>query len=65
MENRTVKTNQVIRRIWETEKNPGNSNKEHERRKNHESSTIQVELSYLKEEIKRLKRSLDIVLKRQ
>ena len=45
-------------------KKPRNSNKEHERRKNNESSTKQVELSYLKEEIKYIKRTLDILLKR-
>ena len=42
-----------------------NSNKKHEQRKNNESSTKQVELSYLKEEIKDIKRTLDIQLKRQ
>ena len=47
----------------ETEK-PDNSNKEHEQRKNNENSTKQVELSYLKEEIKHI-RTLDIPLKRQ
>ena len=40
----------------ETEK-PDNSNKEHEQRKNNESSTKQVELSYLKEEIKDIKKN--------
>ena len=48
----------------ETEK-PHNSNKEHEQRKNNESSTKQVELSHLKEEIKYIKRTLDILLGRQ
>ena len=48
----------------ETEK-PDNSNKEHEQRKNNESSTKQVELSHLKEEIKYIKRTLDILLERQ
>ena len=48
----------------ETEK-PDNSNKEHEQMKNNESSTKQVELSCLKEEIKDIKRTLDILLKRQ
>ena len=53
-------------RELETEtKKPRNSNKEHEQRKNNESSTKQVELSYLKEEIKYIKRTLDILLKRQ
>ena len=53
-------------RELETEtKKPRNSNKEHEQRKNNESSTKQVELSYLKEEIKCIKRTLDILLKRQ
>ena len=47
----------------ETEK-PDNSNKEDEQRKSNESSTKQVELSYLKEEIKYIKRTLDILLKR-
>ena len=48
----------------ETEKSD-NSNKEHEQRKNNESSTKQVELSHLKEEIKYIKRTLDILLERQ
>ena len=48
----------------ETEK-PDNSNKEHEQRKNNKSSTKQVELSYLKEEVKYIKRTLDILRKRQ
>ena len=48
----------------ETEK-PDNSNKEHEQRRNNESSTKQVELSHLKEEIKYIKRTLDILLERQ
>ena len=48
----------------ETDK-PDNSNKEHEQRKNNESSTKQVELSHLKEEIKYIKRTLDILLERQ
>ena len=47
-----------------TEK-PDNSNKEHGQRKNNESSTKQVELSHLKEEIKYIKRTLDILLERQ
>ena len=46
-------------------KKPDNSNKEHEQRKNNESSTKQVELSYLKEEIKDIKRTIDMLLKRQ
>ena len=53
MESRTVQTNQEIKKIWEKEtEKPDNSNKEHEQRKNKESSTKQVELSHLKEEIK-------------
>ena len=40
-----------------------NSNKEHEQRKNNESSTKQVELSHLKEK-KYIKRALDILLER-
>ena len=48
----------------ETEKQ-NNSNKEHEKRKNNKSSTKQVELSCLKEEIKYIKRTLDIPPKRQ
>ena len=52
-----------IRKSRETEK-PDNSNKEDEQRKSNESSTKQVELSYLKEEIKYIKRTLDILLKR-
>ena len=53
-------------RKLETEtKKPRNSNKEQQQRKNNESSTKQVELSYLKEEIKYIKRTLDILLKRQ
>ena len=48
----------------ETEK-PDNSNKEYEQRKNNESSTKQVELSHLKEEIKYIKRTIDILLERQ
>ena len=47
----------------ETEK-PDNSNKEHEQRKNNASSTKQVELSHLKEQIKYIKRTLDILLER-
>ena len=46
-------------------KKPDYSNKEHEQRKSNESSTKQVELSYLKEEIKDIKRTLDILLKSQ
>ena len=46
-------------------KKPDCSNKEHDQRKNNESSIKQVELSYLKEEIKDIKRTLDILLKRQ
>ena len=42
----------------ETEK-PDNSNKEHEQRKNNKSSTKQVELSHLKEEIKYTKRTIE------
>ena len=38
-------------------KKQDNSNKEHEQRKNNESSTKQVELSYLKEEIKDIKKN--------
>ena len=38
-------------------KKPDNSNKEHEQRKNNESSTKQVELTYLKEEIKDIKKN--------
>ena len=53
-----------IRKSRETEK-PDNSNKEDEQRKSNESSTKQVELSYLKEEIKYIKRTLDILLERQ
>ena len=52
-----------IRKSRETEK-PDNSNKEDEQRKSNESSTKQVELSYLKEEIKYIKRTLDILQKR-
>ena len=52
-----------IRKSRETEK-PDNSNKEDEQRKSNESSTKQVELSYLKEEIKYIKGTLDILLKR-
>ena len=52
-ESRTVQNNQEIKKIREKEK-PDNSNKEHEQRKNNESSTKQVELSHLKEEIKYL-----------
>ena len=48
----------------ETEK-PDNNNKEYEQRKNNESSTKQVELSHLKEEIKYMKRTIDILLERQ
>ena len=48
----------------ETEKSD-NSNKEHEQRKNNESSTKQVELSHLKEEIKYIKRTIDILLEKQ
>ena len=48
----------------ETEK-PDNSNKEHEQRKNNESSTKQVELRHLRKEIKYIKRTLDILLERQ
>ena len=48
----------------ETEK-PDNNNKEYEQRKNNESSTKQVELSHLKEEIKYIKRTIDILLERQ
>ena len=46
-------------------KKPDNSNKEYEQRKSNKSSTKQVELSYLKEEIKDMKRTLDILLKRR
>ena len=42
-----------------------NSNKEHEQRKKNKSSTKQVELHCLKEEIKDIKRTLDILLKTQ
>ena len=53
-------------RELETEtENQDNSNKEYGQRKNNESSTEQVELIYLKEEIKYIKRTLDILLKRQ
>ena len=48
----------------ETEK-PDNINKEHEQRKITESSTKQVELSLLKEGIKYIKRTFDILLERQ
>ena len=42
---------------------PDNSNKEHEQRKNNRSSTKQVELSHVKEEIKYIhKKTLDILL---
>ena len=44
---------------------PDYSNKQHEQRKNNESSTKQVGLSHLKEEIKDIRRTLDILLKRQ
>ena len=44
---------------------PDNSNKEDEQRKNNDSSTKEVELSHLKEEIKYIKRTLDILLERQ
>ena len=54
---------------WEssalTTRKPDNSNKGHEQRKNNESSTKQVELSQLKEEIKNIKRTIDILLERQ
>ena len=43
----------------ETEK-PDNSNKKHEQRKNNKSSTKQVGLSHLKEEIRYIKRTLEI-----
>ena len=48
----------------ETEK-PDNSNKENEQRKNNESSTKKVELRHLKQEMKYIKRKLDILLERQ
>ena len=48
----------------ETEK-PDNSNKNHEQRKNNESSTKQLGLGYLKEEIKYIKRTPGILLKRK
>ena len=52
MESRTVQTNQEIKRIWERHRNQviatGNMNKENTPK----SSTKQVELSNLKEEIK-------------
>ena len=48
----------------ETEK-PDNSNKEHEQRKNNESSTKQVELRHSRKEIKYIKRTLDILLESQ
>ena len=48
----------------ETEK-PDNGNKEHEQRKNNESSTKQVELRHSRKEIKYIKRTLDILLERQ
>lgn len=46
---------------------PDNSSKEHEQsqRKNNKSSTELVQLSYLKEEIKYIKKTLYILLKRQ
>ena len=44
---------------------PDNSNTQYEKRKNDQSSTKQVELGYLKEEIKYIKRNIDIQLKRQ
>ena len=45
---------------------PNNSNKEHEQRKNNRSSTKQVELSHVKEEIKYIhKKTLDILLEGQ
>ena len=46
---------------------PDNSSKEHEQsqRKNNKSSTELVQLSYLKEEIKYIKKTLDILLKRK
>ena len=56
--------NQANLRERETEK-PDNSNMEHEQRKNNKSSTKQVELIHLKEEIKRIKRTVDILLERQ
>ena len=66
MKSRTVQTNQEIKRISEREtEKPDNSNKEHQQRRNNESSTKQVELSHLKEEIKYIKRTLDILLERQ
>ena len=58
----------LIRKSRESERKtekPDNSNTEHEQRKNNESSTKQVELSHLKEEIKYIKRTLDILLERQ
>ena len=60
MESRTVQTNHEIK----TEK-PDNSNKEHEQRKNNESSTKQVELRHSRKEIKYIKRTLDILLESQ
>ena len=59
------KTTKKSRESERATKKPDNSNKEHEQRKNNKSSTKQVELSYLKEETKDIKRTLDILLKRQ
>ena len=57
MESRTVQTNKKKSRELETEiEKPYNSNKEYKQRKNNESSTKQVELSHLKEEIKYIKK---------
>ena len=54
-----IRKSRESERERETEK-PDNSNKEHKQRKN-KSSTKQVELRHLKEEIKYIKRTLDIL----
>ena len=59
------KSTKKSREFERATKKPDNSNKEHEQRKNKESSTKQVELNYLKDEIKDIKRTIDILLKRQ
>ena len=59
MESRTVQTNLESRKYERATKKPDNSNKGHEQRKN------KVKLSYLQEEVKYLKRTLDILLKRK
>ena len=50
--------------MWDTKKSD-NGNKEHEQKENNQSLSKQVESSYLQEEMKYLKKTLDILLKRQ